>query len=223
MTPLAADPRFRPQPAGAIAAVRAKYDLGERYILSLSSNKPHKNLVALVEAFASLGAKDLGLGTQGDLPSSSKPRAPSPTLVIAGHWDPRYPEARAAADRLGLRDRVRFLPGVAETDLPALYGGAEIFVFPSRYEGFGLPPLEAMACGTPVIAANTSSLPEVVGDAGLLVEPTAGALAAGMARLLSSPELHARLRASGPRQAARFAWPKTAEATLALYEQVGTH
>jgi alpha-1,3-rhamnosyl/mannosyltransferase len=205
VTPLAADPRFGPQPPETIAAVRAKHDLPERYILSLASNKPHKNLVGLVEAFARLQDRSAPL---------------TPQLVIAGHWDPRYPEARIAAERLGLRDSVRFLPGVPESDLPALLSGAELFAFPSRYEGFGLPPLEALACGAPVLCCNTSSLPEVVGEAALRVAPAPDALAAGLARLLGDSALRAELRAAGPRRAARFSWRQTAEATLAVYENV---
>jgi len=204
VTRLAADPRFRPQRPEPIAAVRAKYQLPERFILALASNKPHKNLVALVEAFARLG---VGRET------------PNPQLVIAGHWDPRYPQARVAAERLGLGDSVRFLPGVPEADLPALYSGAELFAFPSRYEGFGLPALEALACGAPVLCCDTSSLPEVVGATALRVTPTPAALAAGLARLLADSVLRAELREAGPRRAAQFSWPSTAEATLMVYEK----
>jgi alpha-1,3-rhamnosyl/mannosyltransferase len=218
VTPLAADPRFRPQPPEAIAAARAVYNLPERYILALSSNKPHKNLPALVEAFALVSVRGQGSGDGGARPDPWPP-IPDLTLVIAGHWDPRYPEAREAAARLGLGERVRFLPGVAEADLPALLSGAELFAFPSRYEGFGLPPLEALACGAPVLCCDTSSLPEVVGDAALRVQPTTEAIAAGLTRLLADHELRANLRAAGPRRARLFSWNKTAEATLAVYER----
>jgi alpha-1,3-rhamnosyl/mannosyltransferase len=123
-----------------------------------------------------------------------------------------------AAERLGLGDYVRFLPGMPEADLPALYSGANLFAFPSRYEGFGLPPLEALACGAPVLCCDTSSLPEVVGAAALRVAPTPAALADGMQQLLADSTLRAELRAAGPRRAALFSWHKTAEATLAVYE-----
>lgn len=208
VTPLAADPRMRPQPAAAIAAMRAQYDLPERYVLALSSNKPHKNLPALVAAFA---------GVRNFLPD---PRSliPEPILIIAGHWDARYPAARATAERLGLGQAVHWLPGIAEADVPALLGGAHVFAFPSRYEGFGLPPLEAMACGAPVLCCDTSSLPEVVGDAALRVAPTAEALAAGLARLLGDGTLREQLRVAGIRRAARFSWRATAEMTLHVYE-----
>src|SRR4029079_16765016 len=131
VTPLAADPRFRPQPPAAVTAVRAKYDLPESYILTLSSNKPHKNLVCLIEAFAHVvraGGRD---------PQSALHNV---QLVIAGHWDPRYPEAQELATRPGLDPVLRFLPGATEIDLPALYSGATVFAFPSLYEGFGFPP-----------------------------------------------------------------------------------
>jgi glycosyltransferase involved in cell wall biosynthesis len=208
ITPLAADAHFHAQPPDTVAALRVKYELPERYVLSLCSNKPHKNLVNLVGAWAQVVEAE-GLADKE-----------KPVLVIAGHWDPRYPEARAAARQLRVERSVRFLPDVAEADLPALYTGAEAFVFPSLYEGFGLPALEAMACGTPVLCCATSSLPEVVGDAALRVAPTAGALAVGLAQLLDNAELRAKLREAGLRQAARFSWRKTAQATLAVYEQV---
>ncbi|HEU4323170.1 MAG TPA: glycosyltransferase family 1 protein [Roseiflexaceae bacterium] len=211
VTPLAADPRFRPLPAAEQAAARARYGLPERYILTLSSNKPHKNLPALVEAYALLVAQE----------SNSTLNTQHSKLLIAGHWDPRYPEARLAAERLGLGGRVLFLHGVADADLPALYSGAELFVYPSRYEGFGLPPLEALACGLPVVCGGASSLPEVVGDAALLVDPAdPAALADGMRRALADEALRARLRAAAPLQAARFSWRRTAELTLRVYERV---
>jgi alpha-1,3-rhamnosyl/mannosyltransferase len=202
--------------------VRAKYHLPERYILSLASNKPHKNLVSLIEAFAQL--KNQEPRTENREPSMSSSQfsilnSQFP-LIIAGHWDPRYPEARATAERLGLGDAVHFLPGLPEADLPALYSGAEIFAFPSHYEGFGLPPLEALACGAPVLCCDTSSLPEVVGAAALRVAPTPDALADGLARLLASPALRAELREAGPRRAALFSWQSTAQATLAVYENI---
>jgi len=214
VTPLAADRRFQPQSLAAVAAVRAKYDLPERYVLSLASNKPHKNLVGLVEAFAQLLKKD-------------QPNLQSPIsnlqLVLAGQWDPRYPEAQTAVQRLGLSRHVRFLSDFAEADLPALYSGAEVFAFASRYEGFGLPPLEAMACGAPVLCCDRSSLPEVVGDAAMRVAPTPEALAAGLAKLLGDDALRMRLRAVGPQRASQFSWRKTAEATLAVYERVAAN
>jgi alpha-1,3-rhamnosyl/mannosyltransferase len=144
-----------------------------------------------------------------------------PRLVIAGHWDARYPQARDLVTNLGLQEHVRFLHDVAEADLPGLYAGAELFVFPSLYEGFGLPLLEAMACGAPVLCCNTSSVPEVVGDAALPARPDVDSLAAALTRLLEDAALREALSAAGRQQARQFSWRKTAEATLAVYEHVG--
>ena len=194
----AADPRFAPQSATAIAQVRARYALPADFFLYVGSNKPHKNLPLLVQAHVRLPAS-------------------VPPLVIAGPWDVRYPEARQIADPA----RVRFLGTVDDADLPALYGAALAFVFPSRYEGFGLPVLEAMACGTPVICSNAASLPEVAGDAALLIDPTdASTLTEALQCILDDRALRAQLSARGLEQAARFSWPQAAAKTLAVYRQV---
>jgi glycosyltransferase involved in cell wall biosynthesis len=224
--PLAADPAFQPQPPVAIAAVRARYGLPERFVLYLGSNKPHKNLARLVEAWQIADSKwQMAIGS----------------LVIAGAWDERYPEARELADSSGLKTSTEndqhpvssnqppvWLGPVPEADLPALYSAAAAFVFPSLYEGFGLPVLEAMACGTPVICSNTSSLPEVTGDpsagsgqaAALLVDPLdTAAIADAIRRVLTDDNLRADLRYRGLAQAARFTWTQAAAATLAVYRQ----
>jgi alpha-1,3-rhamnosyl/mannosyltransferase len=113
------------------------------------------------------------------------------------------------------------MPDVAEEDMPALYSGAELFVFPSLYEGFGLPPLEAMACGAPVLCSSSSSLPEVVGNAALTVNPyDVTALAEGLRQLLSQAALRVHLREAGLQRAREFSWERTARATLAVYEDV---
>jgi glycosyltransferase involved in cell wall biosynthesis len=213
VTPLAADPRFRPQPPAVVAAVRAKYGLPENYIFALSSNKPHKNLPRLIEAFARVVQ-----GTDHD----AGPTPGDPQLVIAGHWDPRYPQARELAAQLGLESSVCFLQGVPETDLAALYSGAMLFAFPSLYEGFGLPPLEALACGAAVLSGATSSLPEVLGDAAFYVDAhSVVAIADGLRRLLSDAALRVRLRTAAPLRAAMFSWHRTAMATLEVYEKFG--
>jgi glycosyltransferase involved in cell wall biosynthesis len=209
VTPLAADERYRPSAeAATLEAVRRKYVLPECFVLYLGSNKPHKNLVRLVEAWAKVQI------TVADCQIANR------QLVIAGHWDPRYPQAQQRVAELGLEDGVRFLGDVSEADLPALYNLATVFAFPSLYEGFGLPPLEAMACGTPVVCANTSSLPEVVGDAALLFDPLdVPAMAAAIAQALSDADLRAALRARGLARARLFSWEHTARETLATYRE----
>jgi glycosyltransferase involved in cell wall biosynthesis len=215
--PLAADPAFRPQPPQVIEEVRRRYNLPDRFVLYLGSNKPHKNLVRLVQAWRHAGCRLQVAGSQ----------VPVSRLVIAGAWDPRYPEARMLAEQgnnlqpstFNLQSIV-WLGRVPEADLPALYAAAAAFVFPSLYEGFGLPVLEAMACGAPVVCSAVSSLPETAGDAALLVDPTdVDALAAALARVLLEPDLAADLRARGFEQAARFTWDRTAAETLSIYRQ----
>jgi alpha-1,3-rhamnosyl/mannosyltransferase len=207
VTPLAADERFQPiAEAKILEAVRRKYDLPERFVLYLGSNKLHKNLVRLVKAWSLVLSPQSPIGNR--------------QLVVAGHWDPRYPQAQQKATELGLGEAVRFLGDVSEADLPALYNLATVFAFPSLYEGFGLPPLEAMACGTPVVCANTSSLPEVVGDAALLFDPLdVPAMAATIAQALSDASLRAALRARGLTRARLFSWERTARETLATYRE----
>jgi alpha-1,3-rhamnosyl/mannosyltransferase len=208
ITPLAADQRFSPQPHERIEEVRAHYNLPPRYVLYLGSNKPHKNLERLVAAWERF--------TQ-----EHKPPNDGPGLVLAGHYDPHYPAVRQMVRERGLSRSVVFVPDVAEEDMPALYSGAELFVFPSLYEGFGLPPLEAMACGVPVLCSSSSSLPEVVGDAALTVNPYGvTAIAEGLQQLLSQATLRAHLREAGLQRAREFSWERTARATLAVYEDV---
>jgi len=215
VTPLAADEHFRPMgEMAALENVRRKYALPEHFVLYLGSNKPHKNLVRLIQAWF------LVLSPQSSVPNRQSAIG-NPQLVIAGHWDPRYPQAQQKAAELGLEESVRFLGDVSEADLPALYNLATVFAFPSLYEGFGLPPLEAMACGTPVVCANTSSLPEVVGDAALLFDPLdVPALAAALAQALGDASLQAALRPRGLARARLFSWERTAKETLAVYREV---
>jgi glycosyltransferase involved in cell wall biosynthesis len=145
----------------------------------------------------------------------------APLLLIAGPWDARHPDARQAAQQLGVSERVRFLGIVDDKDLPALYSGALAFVFPSLYEGFGLPALEAMACGAPVACSNASSLPEVVGDAALLFDPSdVRALTEAMQRLIEDAALRQRLSERGLRRAGTFSWQRNASATLSIYRRI---
>lgn len=212
VTPEAADHRFKPQPSAAVEAVRAKYRLPPRYVLYLGANKPHKNLVRLVRAWKRVCEAESRMSRHGD----DRPV----TLVLAGHYDPRYPEVQQEVQKQRMGRHVSFLHNVKESDLPALYSGAEVFAFLSYYEGFGLPPLEAMACGVPVVCAYASSLPEVVGEAALLVDPfDTEEIAWGLRQLLASPSLRAHMRAQSLQRARTFSWERTARATLAVYEQ----
>lgn len=194
----AADERFRPAEPETRAAVRTRYQLPETFALCVTSDKPHKNVDTLVKAWRL---------------SATGQREDAPWLVLAGHRT----RGLLAFDH----PRIRDLGPVAESDLPALYGSATLFVYPSRYEGFGLPPLEAMACGAPVICSHAGSLPEVVGDAALLADPDdAQALAAAIDRVFADSALRATLREAGLARAALFSWRRAAQETLAVYERV---
>ncbi len=198
------DVRFRPASPEAIAALRFRYSLPDRFILYVGTIEPRKNLPTLFAAYRHLLERwpDLGLVVAG-----------KPGWLTEGTF-------RALRD-LGLEGRVRFLGYVPDEDLPALYSAAAVFTFPSLYEGFGLPPLEAMACGTPAVVSDASSLPEIVGDAGLRVPPDRPAdWAAALAAVLSNESLRSHLREAGFRQAARFCWSETARRTVEIYEKV---
>lgn len=204
--PLAPDPMFSPPSAPSVDAARRRLGLPEQYVLYLGSNKPHKNLRRLVEAWSLV---------------TDRPDLTDWTLVIAGVWDPRHPDVRIRATELALTERVTFLGPVEETDLPALYGGADVFVFPSLYEGFGLPVIEAMACGVPVACSHTSSLPEVGGDAACYFDPEdVEDVAETLAGLLRDPARRSELSLQGRRRAARFSWSSTARQTLNVYRRV---
>ena len=204
--PLAADPTLAPQPAAIRAKVRDKYKLPPAFVLYFGINKPHKNLERLMAAWEQVLA-------QSDIPQLS--------LVIAGAWDERYPVAKAAGVGKGLEDSVRFLGPVPGGDQAPLMSAATAFVFPSLYEGFGLPVIEAMACGTPVACANTSSLPEVVGEAAVLFDPkSTEEISRALLQILTDLDLQEALRQIGLRQAARFSWERTARETLATYRDI---
>jgi glycosyltransferase involved in cell wall biosynthesis len=206
VVPLGVDAgRFRP-----IAPSRELFDRyglspDERYVVYVGSEDPRKNLPALLRAFAIVAA--------------SRPELRFLKVGPPHHADRRLELVRQA-DELRIADRVRLLDHVPDEELPALYGASAVCAVPSLGEGFGLPVLEAMACGVPVVASNRTSLPEVTADAALLVEPEPARLAQAISRLLDHPELAAELRERGLRQAARFPWRRTAELTAEAYDDV---
>ncbi len=223
--PLAADPAFRPQGAQVAAALREKYGLPERFVLYVGSNKPHKNLVGLVAAWSEMIESP---GFQANQGLARPRRLGEAPLVIAGAWDERHPEARQLAGELE-EPAILWLGPIPEADLPALYAAATVFVFPSLFEGFGLPVIEAMACGTPVICSNVTSLPEVAGDAAILFDPaqrgggiSRASLRFALERVLHDEALQAELREKGLARAAQFSWQDTAARTLALYRRVAS-
>lgn len=198
------DARFRQRPElGEAERLRARYGLGDApYILSVGTIQPRKNYVRLIRAFI-------------QLTNQSTHR-----LVIAGGCGWLYEETLAEAARYP--GRVRILGFVDDEDLPALYRNAALFVFPSLYEGFGLPVLEAMACGVPTVCSHASSLPEVVGDAALLVDPLdTDSLATAMMRALEDTDLRREMIAHGLAQAAKFTWEQAARQLLAAFDTVG--
>jgi len=143
--------------------------------------------------------------------------------VIIGDEMSKWPELRRAVHRHHLHKHVRFLGYVSDDTLAILYRLAAVFVFPSLYEGFGLPPLEAMACGAPVVTSNVSSLPEVTGHAAVLVNPhDTGSIVEGVRRVLTSPSLERSLRRQGPERARQFSWERSVTMTRDLYERVAT-
>jgi glycosyltransferase involved in cell wall biosynthesis len=213
VTYLAADESYSPvEDLAQIAAAKARHGIAGEYLLFVGTLQPRKNLVRLVQAFAEATGPGRNAQGQSGLPNLQ--------LVVAGKKGWWYSELFSVVKALGLGSRVVFPGYVAASDLPALYSGSTAFVFPSLYEGFGMPALEAMACGTPVLASNVSSLPEVVGDAGILVDPTdTGALAAAMRRLVDDSALRAELRQRGLARASRFSWERCAHETLAVFRE----
>jgi glycosyltransferase involved in cell wall biosynthesis len=204
VTPEGVDPRFVMTDLAAQQSVRDRYRLAGRYLLYVGGLNDRKNIARLLEAYARVCQYH-----------------PDVTLVIAGKRQWQTAGIEQTFQRLQLDDRVLFTGYVDDADLPALYSAAEAFVFPSLYEGFGLPPLEAMACGVPVITSNVSSLPEVVGDAALLVDPLdVNALANALTRVLTDTQLRADLRGKGFQRARVFRWDRTARDTLQIYQSL---
>jgi glycosyltransferase involved in cell wall biosynthesis len=208
VVPHAIDGRFLIEPpAENIARVRERYQLDHGFVLYTGAIKPHKNLVRLIEAFA-----ELRQGPFEDL-----------KLLIIGDEISKLPSLRRAVHSHKLHKHVRFLGYVPDDTLAILYRLAAVFVFPSLYEGFGLPPLEAMASGTPVVTSNVSSLPEVVGDAAVLVDPyRVDSIVEGVRRVLLDPQLAAELRKKGVARAREFSWEQSVSRTHDIYTLVGS-
>ncbi len=200
----AADAIFRPiGDAAWRASARARLRLPERFLLAVGTLEPRKNLVALLEALALLRERGRALD-----------------LVVFGREGWLYEPIYRRVEQLRLGSQVRFLTSGDDRDLLALYNLTSVMVFPSLYEGFGVPPLEALACGAVVVCANTSSLPEVVGDAALLVDPRDPAgLAAAIERALDDEALRVQLSARGPEQARRFSWDEAAGSVYAALRE----
>ena len=207
VTHLGASKWFYPcKDSRAITTVRAKLKIpAKRYVLSVCTLEPRKNLAHLIRCFAQLIQQE---------------RLPDLHLVLVGKLGWKYESIFSEFnDAQGLRDRIIITGFVADDDLAALYSDALFFVFPSLYEGFGLPPLEAMQCGVPVITSNTSSLPEVVGNAGIMVDPRDGdGLCEAMLRLASDGSLRAELAGKSLDQAKHFSWAQCADQTLTAYQ-----
>ncbi len=204
VVPCGVDERFYPRDAATVETFRREKGLPPRFILFLGTLEPRKNVVSLLEAYARLVASGESC----------------PALIVAGAKGWFYEEVFAAVERLDLADRVGFPGYIPEEEKPLWYNAAEFFVYPSLFEGFGLPPLEAMACGAPVIVCDTSSLPEVVGEAGIRVPPgDVTALAEAMAAMLCDSVGRADCRERGLARAARFSWHETARQTVRVYER----
>ena len=204
--PNAIDERIRTPPTEAdMVRVRERYQLPERFIMYAGNVKPHKNLERLIDAFVAVrsrGFDDLG-------------------LLLSGSEVSKYATLRRAVHRYNLHRHVRFL-GYQTTDtLAVLYRLADVFVFPSLYEGFGLSPLEALASGTPVVASNVSSLPEVLGNAAVLVDPyDPHSIADGITRVLEDDDLRADLRRKGLVRAGQFSWEQSVSRVRRIYQEI---
>jgi glycosyltransferase involved in cell wall biosynthesis len=200
------DPRMiEPRDPATGTAVRARYGLPEQYLLYVGTIQPRKNIATLIEAF-NLLKKERGVPNR---------------LVIVGRKGWLYDQLFARISELGLAKEIVFTGFVPDEDLPFIYDGARVFAYLSLFEGFGLPPLEAMACGVPVVTSNTTSLPEVVGDAGITLPPTdVGAVCDALWRILGDAALRETMSRNGAARARQFSWEAAARETLAIYRNV---
>jgi glycosyltransferase involved in cell wall biosynthesis len=216
------DETFRPVTnANRLAQIRERYGIRGDYVLHVGTIQPRKNLERLLEAFARLLVLSSRLGrvAEGVLKPRCTETDGKPQLVLAGKRGWLYDRIFRRVEEMGLGDRVLFTGYVPQEDLPALMSGARMLAMPSLYEGFGLPVVEAMACGTPVVCSNASSLPEVAGDVALLVDPlNVEAWAEAMGRLLEDQALRAELIARGLQRARHFSWGRCARQVLRLLE-----
>jgi glycosyltransferase involved in cell wall biosynthesis len=200
--PIAPRPQFSPIANGEERSVLAKYDLHQPFVLFVGTLEPRKNLLSLVRAFAGL-------------PDSLRDES---ELVLCGRWGWKNEPLQGEIARLGLEKKVRIVGYVSDAELPPLYRAASVFAYPSLYEGFGLPPVEAMASGVPVIASTDATLKEVLGEAALLVNPSdVGALSAALAKLLDTESLRMAYQAKGLSHVQKFSWDSTADRTYAVY------
>jgi len=207
VVPLAAAPEFRPvSREGAVAAVRERHAIGGPFILSVGDIQPRKNHIGLIRAFARM--------------VKAYPQLPH-NLVLVGKPTWFSDKVREAARESGAEERIRFLGFVADADLLQLYNACDCFVFPSFYEGFGFPALEAMACGRAVVCSDASALPEVVDGAAILFDPFAlDEMVRAIADVLLDGELRGRMERLGSQRAAHFSWQKTAQKTMDAFQQV---
>jgi glycosyltransferase involved in cell wall biosynthesis len=198
------DPAFRPLPADGVESFRRRKELPEHFVLAVGTLEPRKNHTRLVEAFARI-------------------RDSQVKLVLVGGKGWLYDQLFARVEALGLSGRVIFAGYVTNDELPLWYNAATVLAYPSVYEGFGLPVLEAQACGTPVLTSNVSSLPEAAGDAALMIDPyDVEAIVAGLSRLLTDEPLQHELRERGLARARGFSWPRTAQETARVYQRALT-
>lgn len=202
----AASDRYRPTTLSSnLDQLKRKFNITKPYFLYVGQWRAHKNVIRLIRAFATVRRR-YQLDYQ---------------LVLASKIDSAYPQVQSTIKELGLRDDVILTGYVADSELPYLYGGADCFVFPSLYEGFGLPPIEAMACGTPVVSSNTSCMPEVLGEAARYFDPMdVEEMAKVMAEVGKSYSLKRELKAKGLQQAKLYSFDRMAKETLAVYRQV---
>lgn len=206
--PLAAAERFSPvRDENELDRVRNKYGINGKYILTVGSIQPRKNIPRLIRAYSML--------------CEERNLEPLPKLVVVGKRGWLYEDTLATAESSTVRDRIILTGYVDDKDLPALYSAASCFVYPSYFEGFGIPPLEAMRCGTPTITGDRTCFPEIIGDAGLLVDPfDERAIMRGIVRVLTEQTLRDELIEKGLERANSYDWLKTARQTLDVYESV---